>query len=80
MPAMNQAAPAPLVTATLDFAVQAIARFGKSRIAAKADISESVIRLAGRDGWNPTTETLRKLEIAAAELEAEVPAQDGEAA
>ena len=61
----------PHIDAAVAKVQQAVGRFGKSRLAAKADLAESSIRHADRGGWNPTREVLRKLEIAASELEAE---------
>lgn len=61
----------PLIDSAVARVTQAVDRFGKSRLAAKAEISESSIRHADRPGWNPTRELLRKLEIAASHLEAE---------
>lgn len=66
---------APLTNATTARVLSAVERFGKLRLATRAEVAESVLRNAGRDGWNPTIETLRKLEIAASELELE----DGDA-
>lgn len=69
----------PLIESAVARVTQAVGRFGKSRLAAQAEISESSIRHADREGWNPTREVLRKLEIAASQLEAEHAAEAGAA-
>jgi ribosome-binding protein aMBF1 (putative translation factor) len=39
-----------------------VAGWSKSRLAAEAGLNESVLRCLDRDGWNPTVETLTRLE------------------
>lgn len=48
-----------------DLAQQAAARVGKQALARRAGVRESTIRNIGDPDWNPTSDTLRKLESAA---------------
>jgi hypothetical protein len=49
----------------------AVARFGKKPLADKAGLTDSIVRNAHDQGWDPRSTTLRSLEVAAAELERE---------
>jgi hypothetical protein len=65
---LSEAEP-PLVAQAIARVRAAVSRWGKLAVAEAAGLRESTLRLADRDGWTPTSETLRKCEEAIPALE-----------
>lgn len=59
-----------LVDQSIESVRKAAKRFGKKPLAVRQGLSDAILRNVQDANWDPRSGTLRKLEIAAAELEA----------
>lgn len=57
-----------LVDQSIETVRAAVKRFGKKPLANKAGLTDSIVRNAHDQDWDPRSTTLRSLEVAAAEL------------
>jgi hypothetical protein len=58
----------PLIDQSLNLVRAAVKKIGKKPLAARADVSDGILRNVDREDFSPTARTLRKLERVAVEV------------